>query len=130
MRDMDVSNSEKNGILLIEDPLEREWVPHFFVLTKTKMSYTEVHQEENEPEEADEDQADLSLKEVKFFKIIIVLYCFILMILYLTGCSRLRFASQRGMVSQSSYRWPQPGGKAFTSIWSKFRRWSVSRQEE
>jgi len=86
---MDVSNSEKNGILLIEDPLEREWVPHFFVLTKTKMSYTEVHQEENEPEEADEDQADLSLKEVKFSKTIIVLYCFILMILYLTGCSRL-----------------------------------------
>lgn len=72
---MDLSNSEKNGILLMEDPLEREWVPHFFVLTETKMSYTEVHQEENEPEEADEDQSDLSLKEVSFV-LLILFYSF------------------------------------------------------
>ena len=71
---MDLSNSEKNGILLMEDPLEREWVPHFFVLTETKMSYTEVHQEENEPEEADEDQSDLSLKEVLYYFYLIVLF--------------------------------------------------------
>ena len=64
---MDLSNSEKNGILLIKDDLEREWVPHFFVLTKTKMSYTEMHQEENELEENDGDDPEttqLRLREV------------------------------------------------------------------
>ena len=66
---MDLSNSEKNGILLIKDDLEREWVPHFFVLTKTKMSYTEMHQEENELEENDGDDPEttqLRLREVGF----------------------------------------------------------------
>ncbi|XP_054165065.1 1-phosphatidylinositol 4,5-bisphosphate phosphodiesterase gamma-1-like isoform X2 [Oppia nitens] len=39
--DMDISNSVKNGILFLEDSLEREWKPHFFMLTNDKMYYTE-----------------------------------------------------------------------------------------
>lgn len=65
---MDLSNSEKNGILYIEDQLEGGWVPHFFVLSGSKMFYTEVHPEENEPEEADEEDQDTAqnkLREVR-----------------------------------------------------------------
>lgn len=63
--DMDLSNSEKNGILYMEDQLEREWVPHFFVLASSKMYYTEVHPEENEPEEADDDDSETAQKRLK-----------------------------------------------------------------
>lgn len=63
--DMDLSNSEKNGILYMEDHLEREWVPHFFVLTESKMYYTEVHQEENETEEADDDDAETAQRRLR-----------------------------------------------------------------
>lgn len=48
----------KNGILYLEDKLEREWVPHFFVLSEAKMFYTEVHPEENEQEEGEEEDSD------------------------------------------------------------------------
>ena len=60
VRDLDLSNSVKNGILFMEDALEREWVPHFFVLTQTKMFYAEVQPEVNEPEEAEEEEAEFS----------------------------------------------------------------------
>lgn len=54
----------------MEDKLEREWVSHFFVLSDAKMFYTEVHPEENEPEEADDDVSDIAkqtLREVTIF---------------------------------------------------------------
>ncbi len=64
--DMDLSNSEKNGILFLEDQLEREWAPHFFVLANSKMYYTEVHPEENDPEEADdEDESETAQRRLK-----------------------------------------------------------------
>ena len=69
---MDLSNSEKNGILYMEDPIEKEWVPHFFVLNQTKMFYTEVQSESTEPEEAEEeeetDSAKRRLREVTFWR--------------------------------------------------------------
>lgn len=65
VRDLDLSNSEKNGILYLEDKLEREWIPHFFVLSDAKMFYTEVHPEENEAEEADEEDSDSSQQAVR-----------------------------------------------------------------
>uniref|UniRef100_A0A671WER4 1-phosphatidylinositol 4,5-bisphosphate phosphodiesterase gamma n=1 Tax=Sparus aurata TaxID=8175 RepID=A0A671WER4_SPAAU len=37
----DISNSIKNGILYLEDPINHEWYPHFFVLTSTKIYYSE-----------------------------------------------------------------------------------------
>ncbi|XP_041454201.1 1-phosphatidylinositol 4,5-bisphosphate phosphodiesterase gamma-1-like isoform X1 [Lytechinus variegatus] len=39
--DFDLRNSTKNGILLLEDPLDQEWAPHYFVLTDTKLYYSE-----------------------------------------------------------------------------------------
>ncbi|KAK2162254.1 hypothetical protein LSH36_101g04011 [Paralvinella palmiformis] len=47
----DLSNSIKNGMLFLEDPVERKWLPHFFVLTSTKLSYTEETQPEEEEDE-------------------------------------------------------------------------------
>uniref|UniRef100_A0A8C9VRG8 1-phosphatidylinositol 4,5-bisphosphate phosphodiesterase gamma n=1 Tax=Scleropages formosus TaxID=113540 RepID=A0A8C9VRG8_SCLFO len=37
----DISNSIKNGILFLEDPINHEWYPHFFVLTSSKIYYSE-----------------------------------------------------------------------------------------
>ncbi|KAL4655315.1 1-phosphatidylinositol 4,5-bisphosphate phosphodiesterase gamma-1-like [Arapaima gigas] len=37
----DISNSIKNGILFLEDPINHEWYPHFFVLTNSKIYYSE-----------------------------------------------------------------------------------------
>ncbi|XP_008412106.1 1-phosphatidylinositol 4,5-bisphosphate phosphodiesterase gamma-1 isoform X1 [Poecilia reticulata] len=37
----DISNSIKNGILYLEDPINHEWYPHFFVLTHNKIYYSE-----------------------------------------------------------------------------------------
>lgn len=37
----DISNSIKNGILYLEDPINHEWYPHFFVLTSNKIYYSE-----------------------------------------------------------------------------------------
>ncbi|KAF3824892.1 hypothetical protein GH733_010226 [Mirounga leonina] len=54
----DISNSIKNGILYLEDPVNHEWYPHYFVLTSTKIYYSEEtssdqgNEDEEEPKEA------------------------------------------------------------------------------
>ncbi|GFU38931.1 1-phosphatidylinositol 4,5-bisphosphate phosphodiesterase gamma-1 [Nephila pilipes] len=50
----DISNSLKNGILYLEDPVDHEWRPHFFMLTQNKMYYAE----EQQSTEDDEDNED------------------------------------------------------------------------
>uniref|UniRef100_A0AAR2L935 Phosphoinositide phospholipase C n=1 Tax=Pygocentrus nattereri TaxID=42514 RepID=A0AAR2L935_PYGNA len=49
----DISNSIKNGILFLEDPINHEWYPHFFVLTSSKIYYSEetTSNQGNEDEE-------------------------------------------------------------------------------
>uniref|UniRef100_A0A674D3B1 1-phosphatidylinositol 4,5-bisphosphate phosphodiesterase gamma n=1 Tax=Salmo trutta TaxID=8032 RepID=A0A674D3B1_SALTR len=49
----DISNSIKNGILFLEDPINHEWYPHFFVLTSSKIYYSEEtsNDQGNEDEE-------------------------------------------------------------------------------
>ncbi|KAA8589355.1 hypothetical protein FQN60_012720 [Etheostoma spectabile] len=37
----DISNSRKNGILYLEDPIDHTWTPHYFVLTSNKIYYSE-----------------------------------------------------------------------------------------
>ncbi|XP_063816320.1 1-phosphatidylinositol 4,5-bisphosphate phosphodiesterase gamma-1 isoform X1 [Pseudophryne corroboree] len=37
----DISNSIKNGILYLQDPINHEWYPHYFVLTSSKIYYSE-----------------------------------------------------------------------------------------
>ncbi|XP_022122314.2 1-phosphatidylinositol 4,5-bisphosphate phosphodiesterase gamma-1 isoform X1 [Pieris rapae] len=51
-KDLDLRNTIKNGILLLEDPVDKEWNPHAFVLTESKLYYTEHY---STPGEADID---------------------------------------------------------------------------
>nr|2FJL_A Chain A, 1-phosphatidylinositol-4,5-bisphosphate phosphodiesterase gamma 1 [Rattus norvegicus] len=50
--------SIKNGILYLEDPVNHEWYPHYFVLTSSKIYYSEEtssdqgNEDEEEPKEA------------------------------------------------------------------------------
>jgi len=41
-RDTDLRNTKKNGVLYLEDSLEKEWRPHFFVLSGNKLYYTDL----------------------------------------------------------------------------------------
>ncbi|GAB6030572.1 hypothetical protein CHUAL_007434 [Chamberlinius hualienensis] len=72
-QDCDLSNSVKNGILLLEDQIDKEWRPHFFVLTQNKMFYTEeqsqtrcYQDEEDEPEDVPEYQEGTKNDELHF----------------------------------------------------------------
>ncbi|VVC96133.1 unnamed protein product, partial [Leptidea sinapis] len=47
-KDLDLRHSIKNGILLLEDPVDKEWNPHAFVLTENKLYYTEHYSTQNE----------------------------------------------------------------------------------
>ncbi|XP_055537680.1 1-phosphatidylinositol 4,5-bisphosphate phosphodiesterase gamma-1 isoform X2 [Wyeomyia smithii] len=56
--ELDIRNTVKNGILFLEDPVDKVWNPHFFVLTQHKLFYTDsqsttekedMREEENEP---------------------------------------------------------------------------------
>lgn len=60
--ELDIRNTIKNGILLLEDPVDKVWNPHFFVLTQQKLFYTESHKSECE-DVRDDDQETDSLKE-------------------------------------------------------------------
>ncbi|XP_062715033.1 1-phosphatidylinositol 4,5-bisphosphate phosphodiesterase gamma-1 isoform X2 [Aedes albopictus] len=39
--ELDIRNTMKNGILFLEDPVDKVWNPHFFVLTQNKLFYTD-----------------------------------------------------------------------------------------
>lgn len=57
-QEMDLRNTIKNGILCIEDPIDGEWLPHFFILTHEKLFYTDTISsavQETEPDEDDEE---------------------------------------------------------------------------
>lgn len=41
--ELDLRNSVKNGIMYIEDPVDKEWNPHFFVLTNSQLFYTDSY---------------------------------------------------------------------------------------
>ena len=55
-REMDLRNTVKNGILYLEDPIDNEWNPHFFVLTQNKLLYTDSFQGNNETDTEDDDE--------------------------------------------------------------------------
>ncbi|CAB3376592.1 Hypothetical predicted protein [Cloeon dipterum] len=58
VRDMDLRNTVKNGILFLQDNVDRTWYPHFFVLTQNSLIYTDScnqdQQQDNEEEEEPE----------------------------------------------------------------------------
>ncbi|KAJ9579947.1 hypothetical protein L9F63_004420, partial [Diploptera punctata] len=57
-KEMDLRNTVKNGVLYLEDPIDKEWNPHFFVLTQNKLFYTDSFQREQEGEsEEDEEES-------------------------------------------------------------------------
>lgn len=67
---MDLRNTVKNGVLYLEDPVDKEWNPHFFVLTHNKLFYTDSfhgdHEgdEDGDSEDDSEPSAFLRMKEV------------------------------------------------------------------
>uniref|UniRef100_A0A671WIZ3 1-phosphatidylinositol 4,5-bisphosphate phosphodiesterase gamma n=1 Tax=Sparus aurata TaxID=8175 RepID=A0A671WIZ3_SPAAU len=56
----DISNSLKNGILYLEDPIDHTWTPHYFVLTSNKIYYSEEtsHYQTADEEEDEEHCAE------------------------------------------------------------------------
>ncbi|KAK1117063.1 hypothetical protein K0M31_016989 [Melipona bicolor] len=56
-QEMDLRNTVKNGILYLEDPVDREWNPHFFVLTQQKLFYTDTFSRTQETEHDDDEEA-------------------------------------------------------------------------
>ncbi|KAL3276024.1 hypothetical protein HHI36_020754 [Cryptolaemus montrouzieri] len=57
--EMDLRSSVKNGIMYIEDPVDKEWNPHFFVLTNSQLFYTDCYRLDAESERS-EDEEDSS----------------------------------------------------------------------
>ncbi|XP_011505251.1 PREDICTED: 1-phosphatidylinositol 4,5-bisphosphate phosphodiesterase gamma-1 [Ceratosolen solmsi marchali] len=58
-QEMDLRNTIKNGILYLEDPIDREWNPHFFVLTQQKLIYTDTFSRTQETELEDDDETTI-----------------------------------------------------------------------
>lgn len=60
--EMDLRNTIKNGVLYLQDPLEKKWNPHFFVLTRNKLFYTECVNSPSDPdgEEETDTESDTS----------------------------------------------------------------------
>lgn len=46
-KEMDLSNTIKNGIMYLKDDTSQEWIPHFFVLTGSQLLYTEMTSEDD-----------------------------------------------------------------------------------
>jgi hypothetical protein len=63
-KEMDLRNTMKNGILYLEDPVDKEWNPHFFVLTQHKLFYTDSFQNEQEAD-VDEEEEETSFHTSK-----------------------------------------------------------------
>ncbi|GFO31278.1 phosphoinositide phospholipase c, partial [Plakobranchus ocellatus] len=63
--EIDLSASEKNGVLYLEDAYFGTWHPHFFVLNGSKLYYTEETQVQDEDEEGlDDDTASIEGRPV------------------------------------------------------------------
>lgn len=73
-KDTDLRNTKKNGVLYLEDMLEKEWRPHFFVLSGNKLYYTDLCKtdidNEDEAEGGELETCEISsanrLREVSF----------------------------------------------------------------
>ncbi|XP_072904691.1 1-phosphatidylinositol 4,5-bisphosphate phosphodiesterase gamma-1-like isoform X1 [Hemitrygon akajei] len=64
----DISNSIKNGILYLEDPIDHNWSPHYFVLTSNKIYYSEEtsRYQNNEDEEEEEQKEEFNNNDLHF----------------------------------------------------------------
>ncbi|XP_060519361.1 1-phosphatidylinositol 4,5-bisphosphate phosphodiesterase gamma-1 isoform X2 [Cylas formicarius] len=57
--DIDLRNSVKNGVMYIEDAVDKEWSPHFFVLSPNKLFYTNSYKPDGDGSERSEDEDDV-----------------------------------------------------------------------
>ncbi|PNF30464.1 1-phosphatidylinositol 4,5-bisphosphate phosphodiesterase gamma-1 [Cryptotermes secundus] len=64
-KEMDLRNTVKNGILYLEDPVDKEWNPHFFVLTQHKLFYTDSFQNEQEADGDEEEEQEVGFHRAK-----------------------------------------------------------------
>lgn len=55
---MDLRTTVKNGVLYLEDPVDKEWNPHFFVLTQNKLFYTDSFHGDEETDDDGETEED------------------------------------------------------------------------
>lgn len=55
----DLSNSVKNGLLHMQDPIDKTWAKHYFVLTNEKLFFTD-QQEKEDDAAAKDDEPDVS----------------------------------------------------------------------
>ncbi|XP_072426108.1 1-phosphatidylinositol 4,5-bisphosphate phosphodiesterase gamma-1-like [Chiloscyllium punctatum] len=64
----DISNSIKNGILYLEDPIDHNWSPHYFVLTSNKIYYSEEtsRYQNNDDEEEEEQKEEFNNNDLHF----------------------------------------------------------------
>lgn len=58
-RDLDLRTSVKNGILFLEDPVDKEWNPHLFVLTDNKLFYSDNYCAQGEAEADSDGEAEV-----------------------------------------------------------------------
>ncbi|XP_072013746.1 1-phosphatidylinositol 4,5-bisphosphate phosphodiesterase gamma-1-like isoform X2 [Amphiura filiformis] len=60
--DLDLRNTIKNGIMMLEDPADGEWTPHYFVLTESKLYYSEEAQvQRNDDDDDTASQLDVAM---------------------------------------------------------------------
>lgn len=62
--EMDLRNTIKNGVLYLQDPLEKKWNPHFFVLTRNKLFYTECVNTPSDPDGEEETDTELDTSSI------------------------------------------------------------------
>lgn len=63
-RDLDLRNSIKNGILMLEDPVDKDWHPHAFVLTENRLYYTEHYTTQGDADADSEEESEAEVSPV------------------------------------------------------------------
>ncbi|XP_059470095.1 1-phosphatidylinositol 4,5-bisphosphate phosphodiesterase gamma-1 [Neocloeon triangulifer] len=58
VRDMDLRNTVKNGILYLQDNADRQWYPHFFVLTQNSLIYTDSCNQDQQQDAEEEEEPE------------------------------------------------------------------------
>ncbi|XP_066257802.1 1-phosphatidylinositol 4,5-bisphosphate phosphodiesterase gamma-1 [Euwallacea similis] len=55
---MDLRNAVKSGEMYLEDPVDKEWTPHFFVLNDNKLFYTSHYKLDGEGSEREDEEEE------------------------------------------------------------------------
>uniref|UniRef100_A0A182X5M9 1-phosphatidylinositol 4,5-bisphosphate phosphodiesterase gamma n=1 Tax=Anopheles quadriannulatus TaxID=34691 RepID=A0A182X5M9_ANOQN len=56
--ELDIRNTVKNGILYLEDPVDKGWNAHFFVLTQHKLFYTDSQRPDRDADGRDDEREE------------------------------------------------------------------------